>query len=278
MSPGPKITIVSAWVGPRPRWLDRVEENHLRFARHYDYRYVMLGEPDFEGFSPLQTPTFADFSWLKIDAIRSALTGSDYAFWIDADSVFLEPFRPLTQLLPARESLTFTGDRNDLCNGGHLIFRNSQFSWNFLESWDSLRQLEFPPLNTTMQSADGFITDQVGLNYLLAGGVADSAFAKHNGAQLFNRVNGWRQNSDRVNKAFHLTHAPVSRSNVSRAFKLIPRPIRKNFKLVQQHLLNAYPWWGPGANSGNRPGPIVHFVGPWKELLEEFPDSAPSWR
>jgi len=272
MPRSPKITIVSAWVGDEPAWLGKIVDNHKEYAAYHGYEYLLFDNVRVPGFRHLANPN-PDPRWIMLEALQSSLGSSDFVFWIDADSAFVEIRRNLSDVLPTgSKSLTFTGDPNDLCNTGHLLVRNTAFSRGFLNDWGMLAQLPFPKLSTTMQTEDGYVGDQVALNYLLGGGKPDAMHILKFGPEIFNTVNGWRGNPHRRHRNFHKTHAPTSFLRVQRAKRLVAPSLRKHVKIVPQHRLNAYPWWKPGEKGTNRRGPIVHFVGPWKNLIDDFAD------
>jgi hypothetical protein len=266
------LTVVSAWIGKTPIWLESIVQNHKTFADRHKYGYEFLTGADLTGFEPLQLGTSLGYSWLKVEAVRLALRSSDYVFWIDADSAFVDHHQSLRDVLPMRASLTFTGDSNDLCNAGHLLFRNSRFTWDFLDRWERLRYIPFPALQTTLQSKQGFVSDQTALNYLLAGGESDKDYVEKYGVTVFNSVNGFPGNPGRRHKRFSKTHAPITAFQVARARALISPRLRQHTKLVVQNRLNAYPWWGNvrARTIPNKPGPIVHFVGAWKDMIYDF--------
>jgi len=67
-------------------------------------------------------------SWVRIPL----LTG------MDADSLFMDLSRPLSVLFPrGTASVSFAGDFNCFLNSGHMLFRNSAWSDQFLKhTWD----------------------------------------------------------------------------------------------------------------------------------------------
>lgn len=273
MPGNPDVTLLSAWAGQSPAWLEKTITNHREYARAHNYNHVFLGSDDWNGFQPLKHPSFDDYAWIKVEAILGALEDTEFVFWVDADSVFVDMKKSLSDVLPrGTKSLTFTGDANDLCNSGHLIFRHTEFSKHFVQDWLKLRDLPFPPIETSMQSAQGLVGDQVALNYLLAGGLSEPNQVRRLGARLFNSVNGWPGNPYRRHRRFSRTHAPTSQLGALRARALVSPSLRRHVRIVPQHRLNAYPWWGPEEKQVNKRGPIVHFVGPWKEQLYTFGD------
>jgi hypothetical protein len=264
------LKIVSAWVGHKPEIISRVVENHRIYALKHRYDCTFFDEDSVRAPDPLISDSSINAPWVKIAVIRKALETSERVFWVDADSVFYRPNSTLRFLETCSANLVFTGDRNDICNTGHLFFRRSDFSRRFLDSWETLRTIPFPPLATTHQDPNGLVADQPAFNYLLGGGKSQRDFVEQHSERIFNRLNGWNGNPDRVFKNFARTHAPVRRANLRRAKTLIDPALRKDIRIVSQTRINAYPWRGPAKGSGNRKGPIVHFVSPWKDMLDDF--------
>lgn len=265
-----KIAIVSAWIGDIPPAVHLVRANHAAYAKQHGYSQIFLIEGDVDPPEKVIVDPPYDIHWIKIPALRLALKNHDFAFWIDADSVFHDLHQPLSDLTNTGKDFIFTGDINDVCNGGHLLFRKSGFTDEFLKNWEKLKNIPFPKLNTTHQGVSGHVGDQIALNYLLAGGVASGSAVKATAVELFNKVNGWRGNKDRKHKFYSLTHAPSSIHNLQRARGLLGPNVRESIHLVHQSRLNAYPWWGSAKSAGNQPGPIIHFVPPWKALMDDY--------
>lgn len=262
------IRIVTAWTGPRPAVVDRVITNHEAYANLHGYDYSFFSDSELPPLERLVDGP-GDAHWIKPFVIAEGLKLSKFVFWIDLDSVFHNMNFSLADLVDLNKDFIFTGDHNDLFNGGHLFFRQSEFSRNFIHEWESIRKLRFPRMHTTQQGIDGHVGDQIAMNYLLAGGVATQPEVTSNGIQKINETNGWLGNPDRTRKNFHKRWAPVTESNLGRSRKLIARRLRPNVDVVVQHRLNAYPWWGP-KKKNNKEGPIVHFVPPYKDLLSDY--------
>lgn len=262
------LRIVTGWTGPRPNVIDQVIANHQKYAELHGYAYSFLSDAEL----PLQKELIngpGDAHWIKPFVISEGLKVSEFVFWIDLDSVFHDLNHSLSDLIDMKKDFIFTGDHNDLFNGGHLFFRQGDFSSNFIHEWESIRNLKFPRLNTTQQGVDGHVGDQVAMNYLLAGGLAAQSEITASGIERINETNGWVGNPDRTRKDFHRRWAPVTEKNLKRSRKLIAQQLRPNVDVVVQHRLNAYPWWGPKRKK-NIEGPIIHFVPPYKDLLPEY--------
>lgn len=263
-----KLAIVSAWVGPVPNEVRQVRLNHEQFAANHGYDYLHFDE---KLIAPIQqlVQGDGDAHWIKPGVMREALRGYEWVFWTDLDSVFHDASAAFDDLTAGNWDFVFTGDHNDLFNGGHLLLRRSDFSENLLNDWEALQKVPFPRLSTTQQGPDGYVGDQIAMNYLLAGGSTLTEDVQRNAATLVNRTNGWVGNSDRHRKRFAQTHAPTSRIRLFNATRLVSPKLRPHVKIVVQNRLNAYPWWGP-KGAKNRRGPIVHFVSPYKDLLADY--------
>lgn len=263
-----KLIIVAAWVGPRPLEISLVETNHRNYARVHGYDYKVFGENDL-GRTQSLVGNSADAHWIKPEVIRLALGTHDYVFWTDLDSVFHRHERSLQDIVDLKKDFVFTGDHNDLCNGGHLFFRNSDWTLNFLDDWAALRPVVFPKLSTSMQGSSGHVGDQVALNYLLGGGKPSQDEVSRTAFDIFNSTNGWEGNPDRRVRDFSRRIAPTRTRNMAEARRLIAPRLRSHVEIVSQPRLNAYPWWSDKSVS-LRKGPIIHFVSPFKSDLMPY--------
>lgn len=267
------MAVVAAWVGDIPDVVNDVKRNHEAFANRHGYDYLCFGEEEIQPVRNLVKGA-GDRHWIKPGVISAALKTHEFVFWTDLDSVFHNIDKSLSDLVAAGKDFVFTGDHNDVFNGGHLFFRNTDFSHNLVDQWSRLQSIPFPAwAEGSQQGASGYVGDQVAMNFLLAGGRADPSDVQENSLRLLNLTNGWEGNPERTRKKFHKTHAPVRKRNLRRTRSLLAPSFRQSVKVVVQHRLNSYPWWGPKGN-GNRKGPIVHFVPPYKDLLEPYLASA----
>lgn len=263
-----KLAIVTGWFGDIPEVVEGISLNHKAFAQTHGYSHHFYDRGEISQ-PPRLINGSADYHWIKPQLLKRSLLDHDFVFWIDLDSVFYDLNHSLEDLKRFRKDFVFTGDRFDIFNGGHLFFRRSDFSFELLEKWESLRTLQFPALSTTQQGSDGYVGDQVAMNYLLAGGRIQQDSVSQTGKELFNKINGWTGNEERLHKDFHLRFSPSEPRNLRRARSLIAKSLRKHIQLVPQARLNAYPWW-TGDGSGSKPGPIVHFVPPFKAEMSEY--------
>ena len=120
-----------------------------------------------------------------------------------------------------------------------------------------------------MQSPEGFVGDQIALNYLLGGGKIGQREVNATAYSILNRTNGWEGNPDREHRDFAERYAPVGARNLVRTKSLVSPALEGHVEVVVQHRLNAYPWWGPKKKK-NKAGPIIHFVSPYKAYLRSY--------
>ncbi len=264
-----KTAIVSAWVGPRPNIMARVMGNHLTYSRLHRYDYVFFDETTV-GAQKSLVQGAGDYHWIKPDAIRLALADYEFVFWTDLDSVFHQMDLSLADIASLDRDLVFTGDHNDMFNGGHLFFRKSDFTMRLIDDWQQFQGIPFPDLGgASQQGPTGYVGDQIAMNVLLAGGRPTPLEVEKRGRDLFNLTNGWAGNTGRVHSDFSRNWAPTRTRNLKRTRSLLSPELRPHVDLVVQHRLNAYPWWGP-KKTKNKHGPIIHFVSPYKDLLEGY--------
>ncbi len=262
------VAVVSAWVGDKPPEIDAVITNHHRYCDRHGYTYLHFDSTSL-GNVPRLVGNDADVHWIKPQVISKALETHKYVLWTDLDSVFHNPHVSLTDLVQIDKDFVFTGDHNDLCNAGHLFFRKSVWTAGFIATWATLQNRKFPALFTTMQGTDGYVGDQIALNYLLGGGEESQAFVDGHARNILNQTNGWEGNPERAHLDFSENYAPNISANLTRALQLISPKLEQHVGIVVQQRLNAYPWWGPKKKK-NRRGPIVHFVSPYKNLLTPY--------
>ena len=125
------LTVVSACVGATPEWralCGVARENHAAYATAQNYGLL------FDGCAPLHARSP---HWSKIPLLLTTLADPavEFAFWMDADSVFVDRTAPLTPLLPTPPAaLAFTGDSDCFLNSGHLMLTEAASSL-LRESW-----------------------------------------------------------------------------------------------------------------------------------------------
>lgn len=270
-----KIAIVAAWIGNRPPEISRVESNHRDYADFHGYSYHLYDDTMLSEIHA-KVGNAADAHWIKPEVIELALKNHHYVFWSDLDSVFHDRTKSLQDLIDLDKDFVFTGDHNDLCNGGHLLFRQSDWTTKFLRDWHSLRFLIFPNLYTSMQGNSGHVGDQVALNYLLGGGQPTQDEVTKTASEIFNSTNGWVGNPERLVGEFGKKIGPTTKRNLPRSRDLIATSLRDHVEVVAQKRLNSYPWWTSKSTSA-RKGPIIHFVSPYKgELMAYLDGNQPS--
>ena len=250
-----------------------MQKNHKEYAEKHGYNYESYDETSLCELHS-NVGNAADAHWIKPEVIGLAFRKHDFVFWTDLDSVFHNQSRSLQDLLELDKDFVFTGDHNDLCNAGHLLFRKSEWTQKFLKDWYALRFLVFPKLHTSMQGISGHVGDQVALNYLLAGGEATQEAVSATATDIFNSTNGWLGNPDRKIADFGRRIAPTFERNLPASRSLIAPSLRPRVQVVVQHRLNAYPWWTPRSVS-SRKGPIIHFVSPYKSELVRYFEGKP---
>lgn len=92
-------------------------------------------------------------SWSKILAVKRLLTQEDcdWVFWMDADTVIMNPERRLEDFLPSAAAtshydLLLSGNVDiGAYNAGVWILRRSEWSLRFLETWWSMKSFVKPP-------------------------------------------------------------------------------------------------------------------------------------
>ncbi|CAJ1368302.1 unnamed protein product, partial [Effrenium voratum] len=75
-------------------------------------------------------------TYAKVLAIQHALRAPDVeaAFYMDADSLFMNFEKDLDSLLPSGDKqVTISGDRNCWLNAGHMMFKSSKWTAKFLK-------------------------------------------------------------------------------------------------------------------------------------------------
>ncbi|KAJ5075550.1 alpha-16-mannosyltransferase mnn11-related [Anaeramoeba ignava] len=80
--------------------------------------------------------------WEKIIAMKEAMMSNnfDYIFWMDADSLFMNMSKKLDDLILDNNfpDMIMTGDMCSCINSGHLLVRNSWWSYKFFDDfWNS---------------------------------------------------------------------------------------------------------------------------------------------
>ena len=101
--------------------------------------------------------------WIKILALRAAVRdpANSYAFWMDADSLFMDLTKPISSLFPRGTAhMSFAGDYNCFLNSGHMMFRCGDWAESFLNATWGVYPSPLP------------WNDQSSMVYVLDGGLA----------------------------------------------------------------------------------------------------------
>jgi len=119
-------------------------------------------------------------SWSKVKAVQRLLKEEqcEWVFWMDADTIIMNPNKRLESFLPLEHDFVVTGSNGTVfnANAGVWAIKNSPWSLNFLERWYNLKEFVRP--KGFSQSGDNHA-----LNHLLRsiGAAKDGAseFADH---------------------------------------------------------------------------------------------------
>ena len=250
---GRKLLVISTFYG-LPFFTSASVKNHLSYCLKHSYDYVPY---------LVDKPTDRQFSWAKIVLLQKHISAGqhDAVFWMDGDSLFLNQEITLDSFLDARpEPIQFTGDENDIFNGGHILLRCDQVSLDFLGSCWQICKTSDKRFYTTHKD-DSHIFDQPAILAVLGG-----ASPQHSDtwADGFNAVNGFPENPYRKHLDFQAKYSPSLPENCSAARSIICNQWRPHCFIHPQRAMNSYPWF-------MRPDDfIVHFVGNTKHLIGEW--------
>lgn len=232
-------------------------KNHLSYCMSHGYDY----KPDFR-----HKPTTRQFSWAKLLLGINHLESKKYdaIFWMDADSLFLNQEIKIEKFLDTSDApIHFTGDANDIFNGGHFILRSESKSIEFLKECWQVCEIADDRICTTHKDKI-HLYDQPAILAILGG--ADPKNSK-TWADGFNAVNGFPENPYRLHKNFQEMYAPSNPLNCESARSLICEKWRQFCFIHPQRSMNSYPWFmGPKDF-------IVHFVGNTKHLMTDWRES-----
>ena len=196
-------------------------------------------------------------------------------FKTDLDSIFTNFTKDLSPLKKFKADFIFTGDSNDVFNGGHFLVKNSEWSRKFLDLWLSYREIIWEDLMTTHQSSDGRLLDQPVLNMLLN---KSKSLSAANGREAFNAMNGFAGNTERKHKFFSYTHAPTARWRLKLAASLINKDLQTHVQIIKQSWFNSYLPGTLRSGSWKRGDRMIHFVGGGKSKMITFMDDARNFR
>jgi len=217
-----KIIISSSWVGSYSSWVSLAVDNHSKYAERYGYKYRHHHYDSHLGTSNAAKPSdlYIDSVWQQIVDLRKLMNDPDneWIFKTDTDSVFTNFKLDLVRFTRFKSDFIFTGDANDVFNGGHFLIRNSEWSRSFIDLWLSYKDHVWENFNTSHQSETGKLSDQPLLNMILR---KYHELNDSNGRTTFNSINGFPGNDNRVIKHFWLTHAPTARYRIYFARRLL---------------------------------------------------------
>lgn len=263
-----RIQIISAWCGPIQPFADAAMRNHRRYAKTHGYDYKVYQEILNNIAEPESSHAF-QVGWAMPEMLLTSLNeGYDYVFWMDMDSYFTNMNITLDDILKEEKDLVFTGDHNDICNGGHLLFKNSAWSKEFLLKWQRLSEVREKKLATTHLTPNG----QPGCQIALVALLGNFNVSQQDFAASFNRVNGWVGNPDRLLKRFSRTHIPTTRKKIQKVKQLLSPEVREKVEIVKWRRLNSYHKSTKVRRSGRwREGdPIIHLVAGTKEHYTRY--------
>lgn len=264
------IIISSSWVGPSTDWVEASKLNHQRYAQRHEYSYTHHHHQTLNLVSDLPFYDFyVDAVWQQIIDVRELLNDPkvNWVFKTDTDSVFTNFNLDLERFTKRNVDFIFTGDCYDIFNGGHFLIKNTKWSRDFLDLWLSFKDHPWEKFNTSHQAENGRLLDQPLLNMILR---KYKSLDSTNGVQVFNFMNGFPGNKERVHRFFWLTHAPTNRYRVFSARKLINKEIRDNLLILPQSSFNSYPNRSPGQRAWRQGDFMIHFAGTPKSELEAF--------
>jgi len=250
----PKICVYSTFYGV-PAFSKKSISNHLAYCnKHcYDYKPFLYDKP-----------THRQFSWEKIYlGLRLLKTNHwDAIFWMDGDSWFLDIDFPLHVWLDDHQPIQFTGDENDIFNGGHFFLKNQSSALEWLEHCWQFCYINDPKISTTHKDLV-HLYDQPGIIISLGGGNPNKLSSW---APAFNRLNGFPGNPYRIHTNFQEVYAPLTLSKCDAAMSLICNKWRNKCLIRPQSAMNSYPWNLEGNDF------IIHFVGGTHHLMSEWSD------
>ena len=147
-----QICVYSTFYGIPSFTKDSIK-NHLYYCNKHGYSYKPY---------LFDKPTTRQFSWAKIIIGIELLKSNkwDAIFWMDADSWFLNCEISLDKWLQEPEEIQFTGDINDVFNGGHFLLKNTNKSIEWLEACWKVCETNDPKIVTTHRNDKELLTNQ----------------------------------------------------------------------------------------------------------------------
>ena len=151
----PSICLVTFTDSQSPSWIQRLVRwrnyagileltwpNKLRYAQKHGYQLF-----DHSSYLDISRPP----AWSKIPAMQALLTPDsqcDWVLWTDADTVIMNSDIRITDFLPDPSlglDLVVASDEGGGYNSGVLLFRNTDWSRWFLQTWWNMRDYVRPP-------------------------------------------------------------------------------------------------------------------------------------
>jgi len=241
-----KICVITIMIG-NLSYKDKAKENHKKYCDKHGYAYVCI-EHCINEFHPM---------WMKPDVILSELnkevyetdglfmtspksSAYDYVFWMDGDSFFVNMDIKIELLTSSDANFIASGDENDIVNTGHLLFKNSKWSVEFIQKWIRFRQpLTFINLTkfkqVTTHFTDQYLADQPPINLILGGADENK---QDDWFDIFNTVNLYSGNT---HKKYGKDYSPTCDENLERTNSLICKDMKSCVKILNQNRMNSYP-------------------------------------
>ena len=133
-----KLKVIQFYYSDNLEYLKQSEAINLEYCEHYNIEYY-CEKDSAKIFSTLQKRAG---SWYKIPFLKEQLESSDcdYVAYIDSDAFIVTKevdFRDIIALYPDHDLIIGRDFGPDLVNGGVLIFKNTDWSKDFLQRvWD----------------------------------------------------------------------------------------------------------------------------------------------
>lgn len=243
--------------------------NHINYCFKHNYSYKFCTNYT-KPASQVNNSPFYLGTWSKPGFILTELSSNlyDYIFWIDSDSIFTNFNLSFDDLVLTGKDITFSGDYSDVFNGGHLLVKNTEFSFDFISKWEASRFINFSKYKDQISfdiTQDGYaLGDQTLFNALLN---CNSL----NPEELivgFNTINGFDGNHNRNydNWRYLFSESDSCLENIYQ--DLINKKIVEHIQIVPQRRLNSYLDSTSKQVMYHYKDPIIHFVSTSKSYLE----------
>lgn len=125
------ITLVSLFTEHIKRYALITTQVMFDYTQKHGYKFLCFDQQ----ISPNRPP-----SWSKIPAIMEAFDeGAEWAFWVDADALILNPFHKIEEFIDNEKDIVITKDENGI-NCGMILFHNTAWTRYFLNKLWSMEQ------------------------------------------------------------------------------------------------------------------------------------------